>query len=1292
MSRKKIVFWIESFEKLVEAGFGGAFGELLSLIKTNRRLSLVVTIRSFFLQKFKIFFQYELPSINGFFPVQDFSDEEILQIRQQIPDLTPLLDNQKLNHLLHTPYYLDKAVRIYPQLLKVDNLDEAEFKRLMWEEIVEAGDRNRGNTFATIALNRAKAMELFTFHELTNVTDALVSDNILQVEQSELRNRFSPAHDILEDWALIRYIKQQKQDAASPQLFLEKLDNGPAMRRAFRLWLDDYYRQYPTAADDFSSEILFSTTVAQSWKDELVVFILNSENAYPLFSSLKDRLLENDAALLARFIHLLKTCCKALKTGTLDFDDLVPTGSGWDALIDFIENNKDKIAGIPTLEYPVISVIFDWNKQLPDFNPQTLPPAARSSALLLIDYVRKYQSQFTSYRRGANSSDTWNEALRVIFKLTSVVKEEVKQLLDAATTFPNTTSNVWTDRNLLLFVRNSLVDGVVADQVCKYFPDIVIGLATDKWKEKPKPVGSLMRSIRVQHGPDYWGLDNSLDHYYEAASAYQTFFYWMFLYHPEKAVMFLTAFLNEAFKKNQGGRPRSDDHWQEINLEFEGVGIVKYYGSQDYWNLFRGQSASHAVIQSVLMALEKGLLDLAERGEDYYPQVSSLMKDLMVNSNNVALLAVISSVIQAHPKLLDGTNILLLSNRAFFEWDSTRYSTDLLPSMKYYGTNPFFAQERSLSNTRKHRVYYFRGLIGFVNNYMFSYQTLNEKLFEQIDAMWETATEVYWRKALFDMDARKWEWKPVEIPGYENHVQIVPDYDAEVAAAVNSYKPEELPNIGMVWASNVFQGKPVDDRTYDTWKKGFEQLSKPSNGFAFMKAPGIMACIGLRDYFDQLEPNEREWCRDQIIGQANGMIMRDPHDIFSIDSLHFDKNAVMYAVPLIFKLSNDEISENDVKTLVIKLLLSNIDTEPRQYLLLSISENLWHTKPQFALNCWLAIFKLMDKKRPKNPKRNLEDLEDEGWEDYEMQPTFQQDDNGEWNKALISEVISDAEVKVDTLSPRFDYHTRWLLDDAVRMLPVNTTLDIHSDFIAAVLTVHFENLGRLKEHDRDDFQESREVFKFFYARYLLSRSNEEAEKLFKQLLDRTLILVENVNNVKIIDYIYAIIKQTISAINNWPSLTQPIGKFWFLWTVLRDWIIETHRAYLIPLLLLDLGWNETCDDWHVLEGKKSFYKEFILKYGFNHINVAIDLLSGIGFKTFMPEAVTWVAYMLMSNLAYKTKTARLEKFVHRAFFRYGKEIKSDRLLTQNFLFILEFLIERGSPKGYMLKEEMIQYK
>ena len=1291
LSRKRIVFWVESFEKLVEAGFGGAFTELLAAIKTNRRLSLVVTIRSFFLQKFKIFFQYELPSLEVFYPVQEFNDDEILLIRQQIPDIQPLLDNPKLNHLLHNPYYLDKAVRIYPQLLKVDNLDEAEFKRLMWEEIVESGNRDRGITFSVIALKRARAMELFTPYEPDSLTDVLVSDNILQVEQGELKNRFSPAHDILEDWALIRYIKQQKQNAATPELFLKNLDNGPAIRRAFRLWLDDYYRQSPNAADDFSSEILSSTKIDQTWKDELTVFILSSENAYPLFASLKERLLENNAALLSKFIHLLRTCCKALKNGTLNFDDLIPVGSGWDAIIDFIAANKSVIDKIADLEYAVISVILEWGKQLPDFNPVMLPPGARSSALLLIDHIVKYQSQFNHYRRSADASDTWVQALKLLFKLTSVAQTEVKRLLDAAATFPSSSDELWTSKNLLLHVRNYIVDGVDADQVCKYFPDVVIDLAKDKWREKPRPQGSLMRSITVQHGPDYWGLDSSLDHYYDAASAYQTFFYWMFLYHPDKAISFLTAFLNDAFNKNQQGRPRGGDQWQEVSLNFNGAGVLKYFGGQDYWNLYRGQSAFHAVIQSLLMALEKGLLDLAEKGDENYPKVREIIKDIILESNNVAVLAVVSSVFQAFPKLLDETSIVLLSNRALFEWDGTRYANDMLPG-GYYGTNRFLGNERIHSNALRHRIAYYRGLIGFVNNYMFAYQTLNAKLFEQVDAMWATAKNTYWRKALFDMDARKWVFKPVDVPGYENYVQVVPHYDADVAAVVSSYQTEEMPSIGLVWASNVFEGKPVDDRSYDTWKKGIQQLSKPAGALGFTRAPGIMACLGFRDYFNLLTQQEMEWCRDQIIAQANRLLNADPHDIFSIgDTSHFDKNAVLYALPLLFKLPSDTFSEHDLKSLIIKLLLSRIDKEPRNYLLLSISENLWKLEPAFALKCWLAMFKLIEKKQISDNGYKTLDPEEEDWEDPETRQS-QQLTEGDEDQTLIDEVISGNAIQVDTTAPRLGHHTRWQLDDVVKMLPIDTELEIHIGFIETMLNVHFEYLGGLKQYDTDEYKENRDTFKFFYARYLLGRESKVGAVLLRNLLDRTLVNPEGINNFKIIEFIYAIIKQVISAINNWPSITQPVDKFWSLWAVLRDWIMETKRAYLIPLLLLELGWNETCDDWHVLEGKKSFYREFILNYGFNHINVAIDLISGVGLKTFMPEGVTWVASMLTSNLAYKTKTTRLEKLANRAFFQYGKEIKNDKVLTENFLFILDFLIERGSPKAYMLKEEMIQYK
>jgi hypothetical protein len=1286
LSKRKIIFWIESFEKLVEAGFGGAFTELLLLVKSNGRLALLVTIRDYFLQKFKIFHHTELPLFNVYHPVGEFNDEEIHQITAQIPEIKPLLSNPKLSHLLRVPYYLDKAYRIYPQLLNVEDLDEIEFKKLMWEQIVEGGNnRQRGITFASIALKRAMAMELYTFHEPDSTTDSLVSDDLLQVEQGELRNRFSPAHDILEDWALIRYIKQQKQEAETSKAFLEQLDNGPAIRRAFRLWLIDFYKQQPLEADDFSSEVLLSSGIEQLWKDELIIYILQSDNAYPLFDSLKEHLLENKGSQFLHFIHLLRTCCKIIKNDAIDFDNHVPLGSGWDALIDFVYENKVEILAIPEMQSSILQVIFDWSKQLPEFNPLSLPSSARSVALLLLDFIVKNQSFFTTYRRNRSYGDG-PKSLGVFLKLASVVKDEVEKLLNAVVALPSVSDEIWTNKNVLIYTRNFVIGGVISDQVSKYFPDIVLKLASEKWIEKQKEYtpGSIMSLIVPSYGPDYWGIEENYE--YEASSAYQTFFYWMFLYHPDKAISYLYGFLNSAFLKNQLGRPRGGDQWENIKLYFEGHGEKEYYGSYEYWTLYRGHNAYNKVIQSLLMALEKGLLDMAGDEIDKFEKVRRLIKELLLNSNNVAVVAVISSVIQAFPNLLDTITVVLLGSRSILQWDSSRYATDFL-TVDYYGENPFFRNERSRSNKLKHRLAYRRGLIGFVIDYMFFYQIVNKQIFEQIDSMWAVVpiTDKMWKKALTEMDIRKYKIEPVDIPGYENHVAFIPAYEQEIAEVIESFQHEKIPDIGFLWASKVFDGDVVDDNSYSAWKSGYDYLKESDSGFDFTASPGKMACLGLRDYFEQLEESEKLWCRNEIIKMAE-KLLKSKSDYLEMEVNFFDKKAVLFGVPLLFRLSPEIINETETRSLIFQLIISGIDRDTKKHLLYSISENLWKTRPHFALNCWNGLLAYIQKSKDENQKN--ESLRFTG------RPLSREDRSSvmtEWEAELAKEVISDTlfNSKVEF---RLDHATFWFLDDALRMIPVDTEMERLKFFISDILTMHINYLGNLKEYDGNDFWQSREVFKTFYAKYLLSRSDTDAERLFLDVLNITLLDDKEINTAKITEFIRDIIKHLVFEINNWRSDTQPIKKFWILWSKLKDWMISVNRGYLVTLFLLDVGLSDQVDDWNVLKGKKQLYKEFILSYGHIAINESIDLLSGIGFKTFMPDSVSWLANVLKHETGDIVKISKVEKFVYRSFFRYGNQIKGNKMLTKDFLFILDYLIDKGSSKAYMLKEEMIQYK
>ena len=107
---------------------------------------------------------------------------------------------------------------------------------------------------------------------------ALIDDGILI--QSTVGG-LAPAHDVLEDWAVARFIAQEfETKAGEPGRFLEAVGMEPAMRRGFRLWLSE-----ALAAPDHPQVMDFVLTAFQHvdlplvWRDEITVSVMQSEKA-----------------------------------------------------------------------------------------------------------------------------------------------------------------------------------------------------------------------------------------------------------------------------------------------------------------------------------------------------------------------------------------------------------------------------------------------------------------------------------------------------------------------------------------------------------------------------------------------------------------------------------------------------------------------------------------------------------------------------------------------------------------------------------------------------------------------------------------------------------------------------------------------------------------------------------------------------------------------------------------------------------------------------------------------------
>lgn len=88
------------------------------------------------------------------------------------------------------------------------------------------------------------------------------------------------------------------------------------------------------------------------------------------------------------------------------------------------------------------------------------------------------------------------------------------------------------------------------------------------------------------------------------------------------------------------------------------------------------------------------------------------------------------------------------------------------------------------------------------------------------------------------------------------------------------------------------------------------------------------------------------------------------------------------------------------------------------------------------------------------------------------------------------------------------------------------------------------------------------------------------------------------------------------------------------------------------------------------------------------------LLNGIG-SCYIDDGVDWISSILENNQHYLNKKLEIntiyymENLCRKYSFRNREKIKKTKFLKDELVVILNFLIERGSAVGYMLRESIV---
>ena len=232
-----------------------------------------------------------------------------------------------------------------------------------------------------------------------------------------------------------------------------------------------------------------------------------------------------------------------------------------------------------------------------------------------------------------------------------------------------------------------------------------------------------------------------------------------------------------------------------------------------------------------------------------------------------------------------------------------------------------------------------------------------------------------------------------------------------------------------------------------------------------------------------------------------------------------------------------------------------------------------------------------------------------------------------------------------------------------------------------------------KEDSRDNsniYSLRLRVFKRF-AYFILQRDKTEIDTFLKPFIDS-----------------FSSTEETASFIEELVSAEDYLNnheQFWYIWNSLYPKIKELcvnpcgyHlEKIIINYLLACQRWREGIEEWHSLKKENlSLYATVSKEIG-NIPSVLysiVRVLNSIG-SNFEDDGIEWIYTIVSNNTSLYLDDLEsntlyyLEKFLRKYVFINRQKIKEEIKLKNKVIPILDFMIERGSIHGYLLRESIL---
>ena len=603
-----------------------------------------------------------------------------------------------LRDALSVPLYLDLYLRMALQGDGSSCATISAWKDCLWRRLIQGGvaTSSRGRTFLKLVeRKRRSGVECYREDNLSSEDiRGLIQDGILF--EGVRDGRLYIAHDVYEEWALVRIVQQMHD--VNPSGFPACLGSALAMRRAFRLWLYERLNDGEDAVDDIIGNVLISNSA--EFRIEVVLALMQNVRCGGYLARQKSFLLENDNAMLTQFLGTALLVARERRQEWTSLGLSVrqdhpyscyltrPAGCGWKSVIEFLEGLTDEqLRSAGRIILRVLRFLSESDGKGP------LARQIGLIALRLADNDSGVEPGYSLLRRERVSfvKDVWT----VLIATASEIREELGRYI-AALVEERSPASVY---NVL--VEMILSDALSVTNLIIALPKLVERIFSKcVWRREDRDI---FRRMRL--GCDKLiGLNDNVQWHACGESAWRTPYMVLLTADSELALRSIIAFTNEFIDRYVESEYET---LTTISFHFPDGTESQAFGSLALWASHRRYFGPvlPSVLSCVMMALEKYLVDSLVKGEKTRVVEQCLM--LLRESRCASVAGVVTSAVLSNPADCFEVARVLMSSRAAFDFDLRRSIQESRPNIgSFFGPDAsarLYAAEREEANKAEWR-------------------------------------------------------------------------------------------------------------------------------------------------------------------------------------------------------------------------------------------------------------------------------------------------------------------------------------------------------------------------------------------------------------------------------------------------------------------------------------------------------------------------------------------------------------------------------------------------------------